>query len=90
LGIKQSEIPEMLPIQQTQRPRFSPVVFDLAPAWLTLAQAAELCPYDQATLLWMIREGMVDAKEGEGGYLVSKAGIREYQECLALVLHWDD
>ena len=64
---KQSEIPEMLPTQEAQRPRFSPVVFDLAPAWLSLSEAERLTRYTRADLLWMIREGMVDAREGAGG-----------------------
>jgi hypothetical protein len=65
----------------------TPVDWLFAPDWLTLEQACFLSGWDEDSMLEIIDEGGVDLNT-EG--LIEKASVREFNECMALVLHWDD
>ena len=72
-------------MQETRTARLLDWVF--APDWLTLEQACFLSGWDQDSMLEIINDGGVDLNlEG----LIEKRSLHEFQECLALVLHWDD
>ena len=56
-----------------------------APDWLSIDEACFLSGWDHDTMLEIIDEGGVDLNlEG----LIEKRSLYEFQECLALVLHW--
>ena len=57
------------------------------PDWLTLEQACYLAGWDTATMLEIVEEGGVDLNDAG---LIEKEGLHEFQEMLAIVLHWDD
>jgi hypothetical protein len=54
---------------------------------LTFEEACFLSGWDKDTMRVIIDEGGVDLNP-EG--LIEKRGLREFNECLAIVLHWDD
>jgi hypothetical protein len=56
-----------------------------APQWLTVQEACQLSEWDGPTMLDIVDDGGVDVNT-EG--LVEKESLRDFQECLALVLHW--
>ena len=58
-----------------------------APDWLTVEEACFLSGWDLNSMLEIIAEDGVDLDD-EG--LIEKQSLYEFQECLALVLHWDD
>ena len=60
-----------------------------APEWLTVQQACELSGHDRGTMLWMIEDGAVDTKLDGDALLIERESLHEFQECLALVHHWD-
>jgi hypothetical protein len=65
----------------------TPVAWLSAPDWLSVEEACYLSGWDQGSMLEIIAEGGVDLNlEG----LIEKRSLYEFQECLALVLHWDD
>ena len=57
------------------------------PDWLTLEQACYLSGWDEATMREIIDEDGVDLNV-EG--LIEKQSLWEFQEMLALVLHWNN
>ena len=79
-------LPEGVAMIQTTR-IVTPVHWMMAPEWLTVDEACHLSGWDRGTMLYIIAEGGVDLDD-EG--LLGKQSLHEYQECLALVLHWDD
>ncbi|MBN1811278.1 MAG: hypothetical protein JXA14_05535 [Anaerolineae bacterium] len=73
---------------QTAPPRIiTPVTWIEAPAWLTIEEACYISGWDRASMLEIIGEGGVDLND-DG--LIEKESLYEFQECLALVLHWND
>ncbi len=66
----------------------TPVSWAFAPEWLTIRQAAELSGHDRETLGWLIQDGAVDARRWGKTWLIEKVSLREFQDALALVLHW--
>jgi hypothetical protein len=58
-----------------------------APEWLTMEQACFLSGWDLDAMLEIIDEGGVDLNV-EG--LIERESLYEFQESLALVLHWND
>ena len=68
----------------------TPVTWAFAPDWLTVEQASCLSGHDEDTVKWLILDGGVDAKRDGGAWLIDKASLHDYQEALALVLHWWD
>ena len=58
-----------------------------APDWLTEEEACFLSGHDRGALRSIIEEGGVDL-DTRG--LIEKCCLHEFQECLALVLNWDD
>jgi len=57
---------------------------------LTVEEACHLSGHDEVTMRWLILDGGVDAKRDGDTWLVKKESLHEYQESLALVLHWWD
>jgi hypothetical protein len=77
------------PSQRTRHRRaVTPVSWVFAPNWLTLKQATGLSGYSRHTLRWLIQDGAVDAKRQGNAWLIEKNSLREFQDALALVLHW--
>jgi hypothetical protein len=71
---------------ETRRVAF-PTDWLFYPDWLTLEQACYLSGWDRASMLEIIDEGGVDLNlDG----LIEKRGLHEFQEMLAIVLHWND
>lgn len=62
--------------------RGSLVAWTFAPEWLTLAEAAELSGYDEATLRWLVADADIDTREEAGMLLIDKVSLREFQEAL--------
>ena len=58
-----------------------------APEWVTFGEACFLSGWDPESMREIIREGGVDLNT-EG--LIEKQSLREFNECAALVAHWDD
>jgi hypothetical protein len=58
-----------------------------APDWLSIEEACFLSGWDHDTMLEIIDEDNVDLDD-DGR--IEKQSLYEFQECLALVLHWDD
>lgn len=56
------------------------------PQWLTFEQACYLSGWDRDTMLEIVNRDGLDLDD-EG--LISKADLWEFQECLALALHWE-
>jgi hypothetical protein len=65
----------------------TPVVWYEAPEWLSIEQACCLSGWDWDSMLEIINEGGVDLN-ADGR--IEKRSLYEFQECLALVQHWDD
>jgi hypothetical protein len=59
-----------------------------APEWLTVKEASYLSGHDEDAVKWLILDGGVDAKRDGDTWLIDKASLHDYQEALALVLHW--
>ena len=53
-------------------------------------EASELSRHDEDTIRWLVQDGALDTKNVGDGCLIEKASLHEYQEALALVLHWND
>jgi hypothetical protein len=71
-----------------QAPRtVTPIAWMEAPQWLTVEEACRLSGWDELSMLEIIDEGGVDLND-EG--LIEKESLYEFQQCLALVLHWHD
>ena len=68
----------------------TPVEWVFAPEWLTVEQAAYFSGHDPATLREIVEEAGVDSRSEDGAILIGKQSLLEYQDSLALVLHWDD
>ena len=65
----------------------TPVNWLYAPDWLTLEEVCFLSGWDQDSMLEIVNDGGVDLNlDG----LIEKESLWEFQECLALVLHWND
>jgi len=63
----------------------TPVTWAFAPDWLTVEQASYLSGHDEDTVRWLVEDGSIDTRlDG----LIDKESLHEYQEALALVLHW--
>ena len=58
-----------------------------APEWLTQEQACALSGWDKHSMLEIIDEGGVDTNPAG---LIERDILLEFQESLALVLHWND
>jgi hypothetical protein len=58
-----------------------------APQWLTVPEACRLSGWDRAAMLEIIDEGGVDLDDRG---LIEKESLKEFNETLALVLHWDE
>ena len=65
----------------------TPVDWLFALDWLTFEQACFLSGWDHDSMLEIIAEGGVDLNEAG---LIEKRSLYEFQEALALVLHWGD
>jgi hypothetical protein len=63
----------------------TPIAWMEAPQWLTVQEACCLSGWDVFSMLEIIDGGGVDLNT-EG--LIEKESLRDFQECLALVLHW--
>lgn len=48
----------------------------------------ELSGHDEDTVKWLILDGGVDARQDGDTWLIDKMSLHEFQEALALVLHW--
>jgi len=73
---------------QSVPPRvITPVTWIEAPEWLTIEEACYLSGWDRDSMLEIIDEGGVDLND-EG--LIEKESLYEFQESLALVLHWNE
>jgi hypothetical protein len=70
-----------------QRRIITPVVWLEAPDWLTIEEACFLSGWDRASMMEIIAEGGVDLNDAG---LIEKESLHEFQESLALVLHWDE
>jgi hypothetical protein len=71
-----------------QAPRtVTPIAWMEAPQWLTVEEACRLSAWDGLTILEIIADGGVDVNT-EG--LIEKESLYDFQQCLALVLHWND
>lgn len=69
-------------------PRIATMVdWVFAPEWLTIEQACQLSGWDRDTMLLIIDEGGVDL---DNAGLIERASLREFQETLAEIVHWDD
>jgi hypothetical protein len=66
------------------------VSWAFAPEWLTLEEASYLSGHDVDTLRWLIYDGGVDTKRQGDTWLIEKASLREFQETLLEILHWED
>jgi hypothetical protein len=58
-----------------------------APQWLTVQEACRLSGWDRPSMLEIVRDGGVDVNTESR---IEKGSLHDFQECLALVLHWDD
>ena len=58
-----------------------------APEWVTFGVACFLSGWDADSMREIIREGGVDVNT-EG--LIEKRSLHEFNECAALIAHWDD
>jgi hypothetical protein len=77
-------------VSQTQR-IITPVTWLFAPEWLTVEQACELSGHDRGVMLHIVETGGVDLKDTDDGtVLIEKRSLYEFQEALALVLHWNE
>ena len=68
----------------------SPLAWIEAPEWLTPEEAAELSGHSLEAIQWLIDDDAVDLMESGNGWLIEKESLHEFQESLALVLHWND
>ena len=68
----------------------TPVHWIVAPEWLTVEQACDLSGHDRGTMLQMAKDRVVDVEREGSTWLIEKKSLWEYQETLALLLHWDD
>ena len=69
------------------RPVAFPTDWLFYPDWLTLEQASYLSGWDRASVLEIIDEGGVDLNT-DG--LIENRSLHEFQEMLAIVLHWNE
>jgi hypothetical protein len=58
-----------------------------APEWLTIEEACFLSGWSESAMKEIIEEGGVDLNMEE---LIEKRSLREFNECAALILHWND
>jgi hypothetical protein len=65
----------------------TPAAWIYAPDWLTPDQASYLTGHSVDHIKWMIQDGCVDTNDAG---LIEKRSLHEFQESLALVLHWDE
>lgn len=76
---------------QTVQPRIvTPVVWLEAPEFLTPEEASALTGHSDSFIQRMIDADAVELVEAGDGYLIEKESLYEFQESLALLLHWDD
>jgi hypothetical protein len=68
----------------------TPVTWAVAPEWLTIPDASRLSGFAPDLLHFLIDDGGVEAKQDGSAWLIEKWSLLDYQECLAMVLHWDD
>ena len=68
----------------------TPVTWLAAPDWLTIPEAAWLSGHDEDTIERLVWEGDVDTRREGDGWLIDKWSLHDFQEALALVLHWAD
>jgi excisionase family DNA binding protein len=68
----------------------TPVTWMFAPEWLTVQEACDLSGHDRGTMLHIIETEGVDAERDGDSWLIEKESLWEFQEALALFLHWDD
>ena len=74
-------------LQSVPQRVITPVVWYEFPDWLTVEQACYLSGHSLDDMLFIIEDGGVDLNlDG----LIDKASLYEFQESLALVLHWDN
>ena len=76
-----------MPAQARATRLVTPVTWIFAPDRLTVDEACHLSGWDRGTMRHIIDEGGVDLDD-EG--LIGKQSLHDYQECLALILNWDD
>lgn len=65
----------------------TPVDWLFAPDWLSLGQACLLSGWDHGAMLEIVTDGGVDL---DSAGRIEKRSLWEFQEALALVLHWND
>ena len=65
----------------------SPVEWALAPAWLTVWQAASLSGWNLDAMLEIVDAGGVDLND-DG--LMHKGSLWDFQEACVLAAHWND
>jgi hypothetical protein len=65
----------------------TPVTWAFAPEWLTVGQACTLSGHTPDVMRHIVAIGGVDTSDVG---LIEKASLWEFQEALALVLHWQD
>jgi hypothetical protein len=58
-----------------------------APDWLTIEEACYYSGWDSKSMQEIIEDGDVDLNENG---LIEKQSLYDFQECLALALHWHD
>ena len=68
-------------------PVVTPIAWMEAPQWLTAQEAYRLSGWAGPTMPEIVVHGAVDVNAER---LIEKENLRDCQECLALVLHWDD
>ena len=75
-------------VQSTHQRLITPVVWWLEmPEWLTAEQASYLTGHSVDYINWAVQDGCLDANDAG---LICKDSLHEFQEALALVLHWDE
>jgi hypothetical protein len=58
-----------------------------APEWLTIEEACFLSGWSESAMKEIIEEAGVDLND-EG--LIERESLYEFNECAALILHWND
>ena len=74
-------------LQTTPQGMVTPVTWVFAPDRLTVEEACKLSGWDASSMTEIILEGGVDFDDAG---LIFKDSLREFQETLAEVLHWND
>ncbi len=65
----------------------TPVDWAFAPEWLTMDEACRLSGWTPDAMNEIVEAGGVDLN---GDELIERGSLLEFQEAVALVLHWDD